>query len=162
LAAVGRRVGKAHGTEDGRHIDDGAAAALQHGGDLVFAGIEHAREIDAQHLLPGIQWIVGRGRTDTADAGVVAGHIQTAEVAHGQGHQRFMIRRAAGVGAQIQCLGTQLAHQGCGLLALLLVEVGQHHPRAFPGPCQRHTAAYAGRSPVTNATLSLSIETSRS
>ncbi|MPT46521.1 MAG: ATP-binding cassette domain-containing protein, partial [Klebsiella sp.] len=35
---------------------------LEDGGDLVFAGIEHAREIDAQHLLPGIQWIVGRGR----------------------------------------------------------------------------------------------------
>ena len=96
---------------------------FQHGGDLVFHAVKHAREVDVDDLIPAVQRVVGRGRLRATNAGVVARHIQTAIVGHRAVDQRLAIRRLAHIGRDKNGICPGGTHQGGGFLARLHIHV---------------------------------------
>ena len=85
--------------EGARRVDDGSAATLEHGGDLVLHGAEHA---------PDVQ-VVGRAifffgdlgeRTQRLNARVVESHIQATVSCHGEIYRGLHLRFLGEIGLE--------------------------------------------------------------
>jgi hypothetical protein len=142
-SGIGWRIGKADRAQYGCHVDDGAAAGLQHGGNLVFHAEEHAGEIDPDDLVPGIQRVVRGGSLRATDARVVACNIQPPEMRNAPLHQLAGVLGIADVGCDKDGVASLGAHHVRGLLAPRGIDVGDDHPGAFTCPAQGDGAANA-------------------
>src|ERR1019366_612317 len=105
-AVLGANIGSdpfaANLAEDGRDVDDRAAASLHHGPDLRANTKENAGQIDVDDLLPlADRKVRGEGGV-ASDACIVAGHVQPAERLRGGGDERGMIFGAPSIGVPIK------------------------------------------------------------
>src|SRR6267154_2821616 len=78
--AVGDRVRVAFLPGDRGDVDDATVLALHHVRGERAAAQELAGEVDAQHALPFLDWIVDGGQVQARDAGVVDEDVDLAEV----------------------------------------------------------------------------------
>nr|GEU28230.1 hypothetical protein [Tanacetum cinerariifolium] len=121
---IGAVLARGHLAQDGRHVDDGAAACGQHGWQLVAHAVEHAGQVDADDLVPVFNRVladVGRRR---AHARVVAGDVQRAVVLDGGGHERFVV--------------SGQRHDGMGIAAIPVWHRTQTHPLVAPASRAGH------------------------
>jgi hypothetical protein len=117
-------------------VDDGAAAALEHEGNLVLHGQEHSAQADREDPVPQLLVDVGQGGVGLFHAGVVEGHVEASEGMHG-GVEGCLDRVAGG---DIADHGERPAAGGLdqsrGLLDRVLLDVGDRHGGAFTS--ERH------------------------
>src|SRR5690606_34103009 len=72
---IGARTRKTVRAEDRRHIDDGAAACLEHRGDFITHAVEHAAEIYIDDLAPAVGRVITGEFRSAANARVVDGQV---------------------------------------------------------------------------------------
>ncbi len=98
---VGRRGGQGDRAENRGHIDDGAPALSEHGGDLVFHTVEDAVQVDFYQPAPIFERVV-RGRfARPLYACIVDRQMQSAAFLHGEGDHLLHRPRVGDVDGEI-------------------------------------------------------------
>jgi hypothetical protein len=117
---------------NGREVDDGAAATLEHLGDGVLAGQHHALEVDVQHPVPVFRLHLHHSAWST-NADVIHQDVQSPiPRSHGFDHS-LAVRGVGHIGLVHRCVAPLLADGREGLLRMLGDAIHQEHPGALAG-----------------------------
>jgi hypothetical protein len=140
---VGARALEADRAENGGNVHDRAAPCLFHLGNGVAHPVEHAREVDADHLRPVLGRALRQRALLAADPGIVDQKVQPAARLGGEGDHRLHLRglgdvAAIGVGGPARA--PDLLDHG---RAILRREVGTDHRGAAAGEFARDFGADA-------------------
>ena len=145
---VGGPAGVADQSAEGGAVDDRAAALGAHLGELVLHAGPHPAEVDRSDPVERLRRLVGRVTDRQLDAGIVEGHVKSAERVDGggdEGGDLILVRDVAGHSDHLMAGVGQLLGDA---LERRLVDVGQHHGGAGfgerAGGGQAHAGAGAG------------------